>query len=136
MQQRNRKPTSNTSQLFWDLIIPTLNRWCSVKLLSQRAAAKDLITGVVSVASRNLLIKESCKKMRGYIMMLVGAVFASNLLTFAPEARGQVVNNGDRFRSGGGYIGGGGRSDKRGPRLRYRSASQSAYGQSNPRCHF
>jgi hypothetical protein len=69
-------------------------------------------------------------------MMLVGAVFASNLPTFAAETRGQVVNNGDRFGSGGGYIGVGGRSDKSGSSLRYRSTSQSGYGHYNPRCHF
>ena len=43
--------------------------------------------------------------------MLVGAVFASNLLSFAAEARGQVVNDGDRFGSGGGYIGAGRRGE-------------------------
>jgi CubicO group peptidase (beta-lactamase class C family) len=80
--------------------------------------------------------KRVIRKMRGYIMMLMGAVFASNLLTFADEARGQVVNIGDRFRSGGEYIGVGGRSDKRGSSLRYRSASQSAYGHYSPRCYF
>jgi hypothetical protein len=69
-------------------------------------------------------------------MILVGAVFASNLLTFAAEARGQVVNNGDRLRSGGGYIGVGGRSDKRGSGLLYRSMSRSGYGHYNPRCYF
>jgi hypothetical protein len=74
--------------------------------------------------------------MRRYTMMPVGAVFASNLLTFAPEARGQVVNNGDRFRSGGGYIVVGGRSDKWGASPRYRSTSRSEYGPHVLRCHF
>jgi hypothetical protein len=69
-------------------------------------------------------------------MMLVGAVFASNLLTFAAEARSQVVNNGDRFGSGAGYIGVGGGSDKRASSLRYRSTSQSGYGHYNSRCYF
>jgi hypothetical protein len=68
--------------------------------------------------------------------MLVGAAFASNLLTFAAEARGQVVNNGDRVGTGGGYIDVGDRSDKRGSSLRYRSASQSGYGHYKPRCYF
>jgi hypothetical protein len=92
----------------------------------------------VPVALRNSLNKESWK-MRGYITMLVGAVFASNLLTFAAEARSQVVNNGDRFGSGAGYIGVGGRSDKRASSLRYlryRSTSQSGYGHYNSRCYF
>jgi hypothetical protein len=92
----------------------------------------------VPVALRNSLNKESWK-MRGYITMLVGAVFASNLLTFAAEARSQVVNNGDRFGSGAGYIGVGGRSDKRASSLRYlryRSTSQSGYGHYKSRCYF
>jgi hypothetical protein len=74
--------------------------------------------------------------MRRYSMILVGAVFASNLLTFAAEARGQVVNNGDRLGSGGGYIGVGGRSDKRASSLFYRSMSRSGYGHYHPRCYF
>jgi hypothetical protein len=69
-------------------------------------------------------------------MMLVGAVFASSLLTFAAEARCHVVKNGDRFVSGAGYSGVGGRSDKRASSLRYRSTSQSGYGHYNSRCYF
>jgi hypothetical protein len=57
--------------------------------------------------------------MRGYTMVLVGAVFASSLLTFAAQARGQVVSNGDRFGAGGRYISVGGRSDERVSSLRY-----------------
>ena len=69
-------------------------------------------------------------------MMLVGAVFASNLLPFAAEARGQFVNNGDRFGAGGRYISAGGRSEKRESSLRYRSTSQPKYGHYNPHCYF
>ena len=69
-------------------------------------------------------------------MMLVGAVFASNLLSFAVEARGQIVNDGDRFGVGGGYTGAEGRSDKRGSSLRYRSTSRSGYRHDKPRCYF
>jgi hypothetical protein len=74
--------------------------------------------------------------MRRYIMMFVGAVFASNPLAFAAEARGQIVNNGDRLRSGGGYIGVVDRGDKWGSSRRYRSTSQSGYDHYKPRCYF
>jgi len=74
--------------------------------------------------------------MRGYTMVLVGAVFASGLLTFAAQARGQVVSNGDRFGAGGRYISVGGRSDERVSSLRYRSRSQSGYGHYSPHCYF
>jgi hypothetical protein len=67
--------------------------------------------------------------------MLAGAVFASNLLSFAAEARDQVVNDGDRG-SGGGYIGAGSLGDKRGSSLRYRSTSQSGYRHDKPHCYF
>ena len=72
--------------------------------------------------------------MRGYIVILVGAVFASNLLTFAAEARGQVVINGDRFGSGSGYIGV--RGDKRGSSLRYRSPSPFGDSHRSARCYY
>ena len=68
--------------------------------------------------------------------MLVGTVFASCLLSTAAEARGQVGNNGDLIRFGGGYTGVEGRSDKRGWGRRYRSTSQSGYGYYNSRCYF
>ena len=90
----------------------------------------------VPVALRNFLIKGVVRKMRGYTTMLVGAVFASNLLSFAADARGQVVNDGDRVGSGGGYIVAGVRGDKRGSSLQYRSRSQSGYRHDKPRCYF
>ena len=86
-------------------------------------------------AFRNLLIKKR-RKMRGYTMMLVGAVFASSLLTFAAEAPGQVASDGDRFGAAGGYIGVGGRSDKRDSSPRYRSTSQSGYRHYSSHCYF
>jgi hypothetical protein len=90
----------------------------------------------LAAMARRRCASKGVRKMRRYTMMLVGAVFASNLLSFAAEARGQVVNDGDRFGSGGGYIGAGSRSDKRGSSLRYHSTSQSGYRPNKPRCYF
>jgi hypothetical protein len=68
--------------------------------------------------------------------MLVGAVFASNLLSFAADARGQVVNDCDRVGSGGGYIVAGIRGDEKGSSLQYCSRSQSGYRHDKPRRYF
>jgi hypothetical protein len=59
-----------------------------------------------------------------------------SLATIGTEARGQVVNNGDRFKSSGGYGSVGGRSEKKGSSLRSHDASQRAYGHYEPHCYF
>ena len=84
-------------------------------------------------------------EMRRFIVALVGAVLASNVLASAAEARSQVADNDARFGScGRQYINVGGRNDRRGSGLRYRpiyyfGTSQPGYGvydRYNPHCHF
>jgi hypothetical protein len=82
--------------------------------------------------------------MKKLMMILMGAVLASNVVTAAAKTRSQVVDNGDRFGSDDRHTSVGSGTSRRGSGLRYRStfyfgtsqAGYSAYNRHNARCRF